>query len=220
MAIPVVYTFPAADSDAICLTQTLAAAGDLKINGPLQDYALTNDGVFQATMPGIRRVVTITSTAGSNLSTVLFTIYGKDVNLVTISQVVTGPTATTAVSTTQFHKVTRVAANAAVNSAVEIGTGSTGATNWWVADRNTYPGNIAAATTVSGTISYTLQGTYEDMLTQTAASYTYSVTGMVTQTTAIQGLSLTTPPGALRWVINSSSGTGAATFTIVQQSRY
>lgn len=220
MAIPVVFTFPAADSDAICLSQTLAAAGDLKINGPLQDYPLTNNGVFQAIMPGIRRIVTITSTGGADLSSVLFTIYGLNSRHIATSQTVTGPTATTAASTTEFHYVTRVAANAAVNSAVEIGTGSTGHTEWWVADRNTIPGNIAVAATVSGAINYTLDGTYTNMLTETTAVTTYTVTGMVSQSTAIQGLPLTAPIGALRWTINSSSGTGAATFTIVQQSRY
>lgn len=220
MAIPVTITFPAAATNAICLAQTISAAGNLVINGSLLDTPPTVNGVFQAIMPGIRRTVTITSTSGANLSAILFTIYGLNSRHITTSQTVTGPTATTVASTTEFHYVTRIATNAAVNSNVEIGTGSTGHTEWWVADRNTIPGNIAVAATVSGAINYTLDGTYVDMLTNTTATTTYTVTGMVSQSTAIQGLSLTAPPGALRWTINSSSGTGAATFTIVQQSRY
>lgn len=220
MALPVTFTFPAAATNAICLAQTISAAGNLVINGSLLDTPPTVNGVFQAIMPGIRRTVTITSTSGANLSGILFTIYGLNSRHIATSQAVTGPTATTVVSTTEFHYVTRVATNAAVNSSVEVGTGSTGHTEWWVADRNTYPGNIGISATVSGPINYTLDGTYTDMLTETAARTTYTVTGMVSQSTAIQGLSLTTPPGALRWTINSSSATGAATFTIIQQSRY
>lgn len=220
MAQPVTFTFPAAATNAICLAQTISAAGNLVINGSLLDSPPTVNGVFQAIMPGIRRTVTITSTSGANLSAILFTIYGLDRNHISVSQAVTGPTATTVVSTTEFHYVTRVATNSAVNTNVEIGTGSTGHTDWWVADRNTIPGNIAVAATVSGTISYTLDGTYTNLMTDTVAATTYTVTGMVTQTTSIQGLSIANPPGALRWTINSSSGTGAATFTIIQQSRY
>ena len=220
MALPVIFEFPAADTDAICLTQTVAANTNLVINGPLPDTAKTVNGIYNVTLPGIQRRVSVTSTAGDDLSTVLFTVYGFDLQGTSISGSVTGPASTTAETTVEFYKITRVAANAAVNSAVEVGTGTVGRTNWWTADRNTMPGNYNIAVVVpGGTISYTAQNTYSDVTTTTATPTTFNMTGLTTQTTTIS-LPFTTPPGAVRIVANSSANTGAFTATIVQQSRY
>ena len=85
MALPVIFEFPAADTDAICLTQTVAANTNLVINGPLLDTAKTVNGIYNVTLPGIQRRVSVTSTAGDDLSTVLFTVYGFDLQGTSIS---------------------------------------------------------------------------------------------------------------------------------------
>ena len=221
MAIPVTFSFPAADTDGIALTQTVAAGADIVINGVLLDTALTANGVRQVTLPGIQRRVSITSTGGGNLSTILFKVWGYDLLGSSISGTVTGPASTTTETTVEFYKITRLTTgSAAVASAVEVGTGTVGKTNWWGADRNTVPGNYNLnVAVIGGTINFTGQNTYDDVTTTTATPTTITVTGISAQTTSLS-LPFTNVPGAIRLVVNSSANTGALSFTIVQQSRY
>lgn len=208
---PAVFTFPAADADGICLSQTTSGAGAVVMNGVLVDKTRINSGVTIVTLPGIQRVVSITSAA--DLSAVDFTITGTNLLGAAVTETLAGPNATTVSTTAQYHTITSVTADAAVGSAVTLGTGSTGTSGWWTASTYAQPTNIGMAMVITGTIDVTVQNTMDDV--QTDASPTAFGHPDMTNLTASAVANYAYPPGAIRMVVNSSSG-GAADFTIIQ----
>ena len=105
----------AASTNAICLPQTRASAGDLVLNG-----ASINSGVAMA---DVARAVTITSTG--NLSARIFTVIGTDVRGRRIVHKITGPNNSTSVSTKTFATVERVSVNGDMSGVnCEVGFGN------------------------------------------------------------------------------------------------
>lgn len=218
MAVPVVFTFPVVTTNSIALTQTLASGAAVVINGTLQDRSLTSQGVFRATLPGINRRVSITSTAGSDLSTILFTIVGLDTNNAAVTATLTGPASTTTETTVQYNRVTSITANAAVASALEVGTGTVGSTNWWMTDQNVNPTNITVAVVITGGDSITIQNTLDDA-NVTASPTTVNHPTLASITTTLQS-NYAFPPRYVRGILNSTTTTGVATITMIQASNY
>lgn len=157
MGNPVRLTLQLAASVAngICLSQTPAAAGALTLNG-----TLVTGGV--ATMDVARRVYVASTGADSS---VIFTITGtnRDNNPQTIT--VTGvATPTPVASSLDFLTVTSVTASAATVGAITVGTGAIGSTAWV----STAPEYIswalsAAVQILSGSVTYTVEHTYDDV---------------------------------------------------------
>lgn len=205
------FTWPVMDATAICATQT-ATNSTLVINGGLQDKPATMQGVFRAVMPGIERTVNITSTG--NISGVVFTITGLNLRGETVATTLTGPNATTATTVVTYNKVTSITTDVALSIAASVGTGSTGQTNWWMASTFPAPTNIAVGVAITATMSVTVQNTFDNL--QTATSYTTFALAAITAATTSTQASYTTPPGAVRAVVNSSDATAAMTFTIFQ----
>jgi len=153
------------DSDGICENQTTPGAANLILNGALCDAgtALQFD-IADGYSNGIGGVKLLFDSAG-DISTVVFTITGKDQDGVSITETVTGVT-TTAVSTGKYYsQVTQIAASAQVTSNVFVGT-VTGE----LASR-TFPINkysdIACSVAVSalaGTCQFDVQETFDDIL--------------------------------------------------------
>lgn len=140
-------------ADGICQSQSLAAAGNLTING-----SLATGGV--ATMDVARRVL-IGSDADDSVNT--FTVYGTDTNGNVQSESLTGPTAATDVYTVLDYKtVTRVAVGAATVGNVTVGTNGVGSTAWIMC--NWMDWVWAAAVACSGPVgtTYTVEHTYDD----------------------------------------------------------
>jgi hypothetical protein len=216
MARTIEFSFPAADADGICASQTLAGAGALTIDGALLDRAATMRGVTRVKLPGIQRVVSLTS--AGNLAAVNFTVTGYDLFGKAVTQTLAGPNANTVATSEEFHIITGVSADDAVGSAVTVGTGSTGRTNWAIVDRAIQPTSINIALTLTATISVTVKETFDDVNAKIAAGAnptTQDDANLAAETTSATG-TITAPIAAWYAAINSSSGDGAATVQAIQ----
>jgi len=212
MARPVVFSFPAVDRDGICASQTTAGAGALIINGALLDLPATMQSVTRVVLPGIARVVSIYSAA--NISALTFTVTGTNLRGAVITEDITGPNATTVAGSTEFHSVTSVTADGAVSSAAEVGTGSTGSTNWWRTDDFATIANISAGIAITATASVTVQNTFDDAeVAAPTVTYNHPTLAAITATAESN---YAFPPGRVRAIMNSSSGSGAFTATFTQ----
>lgn len=149
----VILALKAAVTNGIATSQTPASAGNLTLNG-----SLATAGV--ATMDVARRV-SIAST-GSDAA-VIFTVYGTNGSGAPISSPVTGVVSGTPVATAlDFLTVTRISVSGATAGAITAGTNGVGSTPW-VIDDFTHPfWALSVAVSVSGTINYTVEHTYDD----------------------------------------------------------
>lgn len=209
---PARYSFPKADTAAICAAQTLGAAGALTINGTLVDQVALNSPMAtrRVFLNGIQRTVSISSTG--DLTGVNFTITGKDSNGAVVTETRAGPNNSTVETTAQFQEITSVTVNGAVGTAVTLGTGSVGATQWFKTDYFRNPVNFGLYVDLTSTANVTVQYT-PDPLDQ--VHYTNAVTNL-SAITASADQAFNEPCEGVRAVMNSSSGNGAFTFTVIQ----
>jgi len=197
-------SFTTADTDGVATSQSPSGAGNLTLVS----------STVTLTPP---RFVTITS-AGDDTG-VTFTITGTRPGGSTQTEVVTGANASAATSTLTFETVTSIAISAASAAAVEAGFTQSGYSDWLPLDIYTPNQVTTISATVSGTVNYDIQYTNEDpfdrTITQTAVAHPASA-GAFTGATANQTHSTTTLMRAVRYKINS--GTGTIRLTITQQS--
>lgn len=168
MSKPRKVIWPLASETAICLPQTLADAGNLKINGELfRNFTMSTSSPLGynewAELPGIRRTITVSS--DQNIAAVVFTIRGLTDNGREISAEVTGVnnnTVETDFATGEvFHTVTSVTASAAAAN-VSVGTGYKGLTQWFRNDYNRTISHLTIGVSVTGTATYSFQATLDD----------------------------------------------------------
>lgn len=190
-------TLVTADDDGISASQTPGAAGNLTIAG-----ALATGGVADLTSQ--RRVLVTTV---SNESAKTLTIYGTDDNGNVISEVMTGPNATTGSTTADFRTVTRVAVSAAFTGAVIVGTNGVGASPWQPVDRNITPVSISIHAKLTGTTGYTIECTLDPLGDPATPPNPFDapVAALVAASTSIAGV-LSIPITAWRLKINSGTG--------------
>jgi hypothetical protein len=179
------------DADGIAQSQTPSSAGNLTLNGALGttlDYA---------------RIIIITSAADD----------GK-----AITDAVTGANAGVAVSAKFFKTITSIAVDAATAGAVTVGTRNSTS----VALSKTVPINFYApeAATVSvdvtGTISFTVQETFDDILGQSPTLATwYDVTALAAKS-ADTTSKISANATAVRVKINSYTDTAELQARIIQ----
>lgn len=113
------YVFPATNTQDVCRTQTLAATGNLTLNGFLTN-SINSEIPFIS--HGYSRNISITS--ANNLSGVTFTVYGKQ-NGVDIVEAITGPNNTTVYSAQIYDTISAIRSSGAA-AAVSVGTGVNG----------------------------------------------------------------------------------------------
>lgn len=210
---PVTFNWLASDTAAIAALQTLGAAGSLILNGTQIFAPSTMQGAPYFKQDGIERVVTLTS--AGNLSAANITVTGYDLRGNLVSETRAGPNANTVATTQQFTKVTSVSSNAALGTAMSVGTGDTGNTNWVETDYHVAPNNITVAVSgVSGTVSVTAQNTLADA--QAAAPVAGDIFALAAITAAAANVqaSYTVPPRFVRAI--NASGSGAFKFTVLQ----
>lgn len=213
MARPIQITFPAADADGICLAQTTAGATPLVIDGALKDLAATMQQVTRAVMgAGIQRTVSLTSTG--NLSGINFTIVGTDVNGAAVSEVLAGPSNNTVYTTALYNTVTSITPDAAVGTAVSAGSGSTGNTRWLMTNVNIAPANLSVSVDITATANVTVQDTPDDVQSDTSPT-TFNHPTLAALTASAQS-NYAYPARYVRCVMNSSSGNGAFTLSVIQ----
>ena len=197
----------AASANAICLSQTPAAAGAMALNG-----ALVVSGV--AVMDNPRRVLI---TAAGNESAKTFTVTGTGANGNTVSEVITGPNAATAQSVLDYKTVTSITISAAAAGAITVGTSGVGGSRWVSFDAFA-PSFISLQCNVTGTINYTVQTTlndpYDPITPVAPASVVWvnSSDSAVVGATANQQSNFLFCPVYARILINSGTGSVATTF--------
>lgn len=210
----VTMTLVTADADGIAQSQTPGAAGNLTING-----ALASGGVATLAVPRRVLVTTVSDESGKTL-----TIYGTDWFGRAITEVMTGPNATTGYTAQDFKTVTRVAVSAAFTGAVTVGTNGIGSSPWLLLNRNAAEFAVGVQVVVSGTVNYTVQTTSDDIMgAYDPSSGIWANAAVPTpfndSILAAQAANGTTeidyPCQAVRLLINS--GTGTATMTAIQQ---
>lgn len=213
---PVAITFPAASTTSVAASQTPGSARRLILNGPLADSLALSAGDWFGWLkfPGYQRIISLTS--GANLSAINFTVTGFDVRNQAISQTIAGPNINTVATTTEFYIVSSIAANADVNSAISAGTGSTGSTIWIMTDLYTAPANITVTCDITATVNWTVQDTPVDVVNTAPAASNIFNHPILAALTASAESNYAYPPRFVRGVMNSSSGAGACTMTLVQ----
>jgi hypothetical protein len=211
MARPVIFNWPATSTTSIAAAQTTAGSGALVINGSLLDTASTDrGGPRRVILPGIQRVVSLTSTG--NISGVTFTIVGTNLRGAAISEDIAGPNNNTVVTTAEYHTVTSIIASGAVLTATSLGTGGTGSTNWMIPDQWQAPFEVGIQGIITGTISFDVVYTLDDPQTVASPSTVVVASGLDDEVANAWGVQ-TTPCAGLRGIINSNtSGTLVLTF--------
>lgn len=200
------YSLATADADGISLSQTPLAAGNLLING-----ALASGGV--ATLDKTRQVL-FTFAADETGHT--FVVYGTNavVNGNPISETVAGTTAGTVATTQSFGTVTRISISAAATGAITVGTNGVGATPAQLVNFEAQPVGLTIAVVVTGTVNYTVQHTYDDIMglpnpsswSPTTPSPTWIDDSVLASKTTTGETTYNDPIMAWRVVLNSGSG--------------
>lgn len=216
--------WPVLDLQAVCANQTLAAAGNLIINGTLA----TNPNLpnVRAEFPKIARRISLQSTG--NLSGVQFTISGIGDNGYPKSVIIAGPN-NSIVNTgaSLFTIVNSVTVSAAVLTNVQVGTAAVGATQWFLSGHYREVNHLAVNVTVTGVVDYSFQTTYDDPTTNSAFTVKTPIDGVTIPTipTATPMVNATVscladytiPTRYSRIYMNSSDATGALKISFLQQ---
>lgn len=212
---PIRFVWSAADRDGVAAAQTSTGTAKLILNGALVIPAQPSGvAAYAAFDPGANRTVSIFSTG--DLSGITFTIVGLDGSGNTVSEAKVGPNNTTVYTTALFNKVLSVTPSATVGTNVEIGSGTTGATNWVEVDWMTGVTDIGLWLQITATINVTVQLTPDDFKTMTPYAFAHA---MLTAIAADAASSLNYPAQGVRMLVNSSTvATGAAVFTYIQSA--
>lgn len=210
MSVPAVFVWPAADTEAVALTQTLAGAGNLTLNGNL---ALASSAPPSITFNGISRIVTLTSL--NNLGAVNFTITGYYHGSL-ISETIAGPVANTVVTTALFDSVTSISTDAAA-AAVSAGSGATGRTHWYNFNYHATVLGFSAQVVVTNSpnITYSFITTLDDVNT-IATPTTFTPIAAMTAANTTQFASYNTTQRYCCINITAAT-TGSLTATFLQQ---
>ena len=198
---------PLASADADGIAQAQNPAATFTLNG-----ALVSGGVAQLGAP--RRVL-ITTT--DNETGVTFTVTGTNRAGDVLSESLPGVNTTTTYTTLDFFTVTSVTISASLIGNVTIGTNGIGGSPWVRFDEYA-PHGVAIQCTVSGTVNYTVQQTLDDpnvsgtTLTPATMTWVSSSDTNVVGATATQQTNYNFTPVFARVLLNSGTGTVAATF--------
>lgn len=193
------------DRDGICQAQTTAGAGNLTING-----ALASGGAMSRSTA---QLIGIYSAA--DLSARTFTVYGTGYDSsgrysTSLSDAITGPNASTVETTSYYLTVSRVAVSGAVGSNVEVGTSGKGVSQIIPLNTHTiFPTGLQTA--VSGTLSYDVEGTVQNVY-DTSLTLSYKPATDMDDATANQWSAFDAEVSGVR--VRTNSGSDAATVSL------
>ncbi len=194
----------AASANNIALSQTLAAAGPVTLNG-----STVTGGV--AVLDQARQVLI---TSAGNDSGITFRVTGLNRWNQIISETITGASGAAVATTNPFATVRSIVSSGATAAAITVGTN--GVTSIVIpVDWEANPTNIALNAVVTGTVNYTVNQTLDNPYTSTGlypANFT-AISALSAQTATAQ-VNLTNDFTALQLVINS--GTGSVLLDVVQ----
>lgn len=202
------YAPTALDVDAISLVQQRVGAGALLING-----ANATGGV--ATF-ATQQFPTLTSTG--NLSGVNVTLTGTDQNGRAITAVRAGPNNNTVAYTTSFFTVTGASVSGTIATDMSIGVNGFGNGKAIPLDYLVAPSNASLSVVVTGTVTYTVQHTFDDVYASnfveaTATWFDNDASALVGASSNQDG-NYAFPVAATR--IQITAGTGSVVYTIIE----
>jgi hypothetical protein len=200
-------TLAAASANNIALSQTVSGASNVVLNG-----STATGGV--ATLDTDRRVL-ITNAGDDHLITFTVTGTGKETTQ-SFSETVTGTNGGTVATTQNFFKVTSIKTSGSTSgSGITVGTNGVGSSRWRIVNWHDTPINIGIGTTVTGTVNYTVEHTYDDVMgvypnPNVTFPTVYANPTLNALTSNAEGV-YTTPIAAYRITVNSGTGTVALT---------
>lgn len=218
MANPQIRTLAlsAAVANGIALSQAVAGAGNLTLNG-----SYVTGGI--ATLPQPRRVASVSANAGDTTQTI--TVTGTDRYGNAISEVVALNGTTTVFTKQDFLTVSQIAVSAATAGNLTAGTNSTGSSPWANLSNELTPVNVGLGLAFAGTATATVEYTYDDPNGYPDGVFGYdlnpSIVPKVIPVANLMGVagtagqvydgSITIPVWG--WRLTISSGTGSVTAT-------
>lgn len=171
-----------------------------------------------ATLDTARRLLfTTTADESANVAT----ITGTDVNGAVITENLTLTNNTTNYSVLDYLTVSTVTMSAAAAGNISVGTNAVASSPWLRLDSWAGP-NASVQCTVVGTVSYTVQTSNDDpnsftgSVTPQAMTWLSSLDTNVVTATVSESSYFQYPPVFTRVLLNSESGTGNVTMTVVQ----
>lgn len=191
-----------ANNQAVALAQSPAAAGALTLT---------------ATPVILDKPRQLVITSAGNDSSVTFTVTGTTYGGSAASENITGSNAGTAVSVLNYATVSSVVANVKPAAAVEVGT-TTVAGSRWVSLDSWANNNVGLQVSVTGTVSYTVQYTYDDPndpvnpVSLANVNWFNSADTNVVNASASKTSNFAYAPTYARVVLNSGSGSVRAVF--------
>jgi hypothetical protein len=177
-----------------------------QINSILVDAATTGaltvgrQGV--ATMDQQRQIAV--ASAGNDTG-ITFTLSGTDGNSAPISETITGATGASALTTKMFKTITSIVASNSIASTITVGTTGIARSIILYCDRFVTPFNIGLGCTVTGTVNFDVQHTFDDVLTINTPVW-FANSG-ITGKTGNQDGNYAFPVIAISLLLNSGSGT-------------
>lgn len=199
MANPFQVTLALANASAtnIALSQS-PGAGAITLNG-----STVSGGV--ATLDAARRILL---TSGSSDTGITFTVVGTNRDGNPQTETITGG-ATTASTTQDFLTVSSVTHSGSVAGTLTIGTNGVASSQWCVVNYHTTPVNIGIGVTVTGTVNFTVEYTYDNPNAPFSGTFptAWSVTALASKAVNTDG-SINEPVYAYRVTQNSFSSGG------------
>lgn len=162
--------------------------------------------------------VAILNNGANNLSTINFTIIGLNQDGKSQTEVIAGPTnAATVLSTYYYKYISSITISSTLGAnTVDIGTTTQFSTPTIPTDYGSIGSNIAV--NYNGTMTYTVEGTDDNIQRKAPPFYWLPVGSPFTVATASQYAVNLQAPRALRTVVASYSGTPTFQFSILQAS--
>ena len=204
-----------ADLDGLASAVDSSTAAAISLDG-----ALISGGTFTSA-DGLGRIIVIIDQSSDTQTDITFSVVGTDAQGNAITEVITGPASGATVASTKYFKtVSSITPSAAQGGSETVDVGTRGTTLSAVS--KCYPLNFrdsvapVVSVNVTGTLNFTVQQTYSDLLNNTDASGTIiweDVTALASKT-ADTTASLGVGAHGVRIVINTYS-TGAELQAIV-----
>ena len=181
-------------------------AGAILING-----SAVVGGV--AILDAARRVLI---TSGTSDTGITLTVTGTNFAGNPLTETITGG-ATTASTTQDFKTVSSVTHSGSVAGTLTVGTSGVGSSPWFYIDRDVNPINLGIGVTVTGTINYTVEYTYDDPNAPFSGTFptVWSLSALAAKA-ANTDSSITFPIQAIRLTQNSFTNPGTASMIVLQ----
>lgn len=202
----------AASANNIALSQTVAGAASVNLNG-----TLVTGGVAYLSKP---QQVLITDVG--NDSGITFTITGTDRYGAALTQTLTGTSGSSVATTVDFLTITSIKTSGSTSaSGITVGTNGVAGSDWVRFDEYC-PSNTSIQCNVTGTVNYTVQSTLDDPNSATNPvsivniNWVASSDTNVVNATATKQSNFAYAPIFARILLNS--GSGSVTSTFIQDS--